>query len=110
MAGLTPVAEPFAVTYVITGVSPDDPTIEQVYTLTLGPGPVTLLPGGSAPVGLRMTIETARGIATGALNAQRAFLDGNMRIDGDAQALLGRSDALAAVDEQLASVRADTQL
>lgn len=102
VSSLEPSAEPFAVSYTVT----DGPEGEQSYTLDLAvPSIVT---GAAAPVGLRMTWETAKSIALGELSAQRAFLDGNMRIEGDAQALIGNTDGMAAIDAALTPLRATT--
>lgn len=105
VADLTPSADTFVVGYVVTG----GPAGERSYTLRLGPDRVSVRAGSDAPVALRLTWDVAVAIAKGELSAQRAFLDGNMRIDGDAQALLGASDGLLAVDERLAAVRTVTQ-
>lgn len=102
VSGLEPSAEPFAVSYTVT----DGPDGERSYTLDLGrPSIVT---GGGAPVGLRMTWDMAKAIARGETSAQRAFLDGNMRIEGDAQALVGNTSGMAAVDAALTPLRATT--
>lgn len=102
VGSLEPAAEPFAVSYTIT----DGPDGERSYTLDLE-GP-SIRSGASAPVGLRMTWDVAKAVALGELSAQRAFLDGNMRIEGDAQALVGNADGMTAVDGALAELRADT--
>ena len=105
VADLAPSTYAFAIGYTVT----DGPLGERSYTLRLGPDRVSIRSGSDAPVTLRMTWPVAVAIAKGELSAQRAFLDGNMRIDGDAQALLGASDDLLAVDQRLAAVRAKTR-
>lgn len=105
VAGLTPTAEPFAVSYLISG-GPDG---DRSYTLTLGPEVVGVRKGAGAAVSLRMSWETACSIAGARLSSQRAFLDGDIRIDGDPQALLGQRNGLVAVEERLADVRSRTQ-
>jgi hypothetical protein len=105
VAGLEPMADPFAVSYVITG----GPGGDRSYTLTLGPPAVGIQSGSDANVGLRMSWDVARGIATAELSSQRAFLDGDIRIDGDPQVLLGHGGGLAAVEERLADLRSRTQ-
>lgn len=102
IAGLEPTVEPFAVSYTIT----DGPSGERSYTLDLGCP--SIQPGATASVGLRMTWDVAIAVATGQLSAQRAFLDGNMQIQGDAQALVGNTEAMAAVDAALAPLRSRT--
>lgn len=105
VADLEPSVDAFTVGYTVT----DGPDGERSYTLRLGPDTVSMRSGSDAPVTLRMTWPVAVAIAKGELSAQRAFLDGNMRIDGDVQALLGSSDGLLAVDERLEVVRSMTQ-
>lgn len=102
VSGLEPSTEPFAVSYTVT----DGPTGERSYTLDLT-GPSIEL-GAKAPVGLRMHWDTAKAIAVGEGSAQRAFLDGNMQIEGDAQALVGNADGMSAVERALVDVRAST--
>ena len=102
VSGLEPSAEPFAVSYTII----DGPDGERSYTLDLS-GP-SIRQGADAPVGLRMRWDVAKDIATGTTSAQRAFLDGNMRIEGDAQALVGNADSMVAIDVALTDLRAST--
>lgn len=102
VASLEPAAEPFAVSYTVT----DGPDGERSYTVDLGAP--SIRPGADAAVGLRMSWDVATAIANGRLSAQRAFLDGNMQIQGDAQALVGNSDGMAAIDEVLAPLRNNT--
>lgn len=99
-------------------------TVEQVVTggpdgdvawhLALGgrrvrltPGPV---PAGDPPADLRFTTDyaTAAAIAGGQLGAQRAFVEGRLRVGGDLSLLIAHQRALAAVDDALAKVRAET--
>lgn len=102
VSGLEPAAKPFAVSYTVT----DGPAGERSYTLDLvGPSIET---GASAPVGLRMQWDIAKAIALGEGSAQRAFLDGNMRIEGDAQALVGNTDGMSAVEAALTNLRSST--
>ena len=84
-----------------------EPTTERSYTLSLGPE-VGVRPGNDAVVGLQMTWGTACAIATNQRGAQRAFLDGDLRIRGDAPALLAHQDRLEAVETRLAPLRAQT--
>ena len=59
---------------------------------------------------MRMTVEwgDAVAIAMGRSSAQRAFLDGRLRLGGDIALLLGHQDALAAIDDRLAGLRDST--
>lgn len=102
VAGIEPSAEPFSVSYTVT----DGPDGDRAYTLNLGQPSVVR--GADAPVGLRMTWDVAKAVALGELSAQRAFLDGNMQIQGDAQALVGNDKGMAAVDAALVTLRAST--
>lgn len=99
---LSPTDEPFSVTYTVTA----GPEGDRTYTLDLGAPSVQ--PGGDAAVGLRMTWAVAKAIALGELSAQRAFLEGDMQITGDAQALVGNTEGMTAVDGALAELRAAT--
>jgi hypothetical protein len=52
---------------------------------------------------------TARRIATNEVSAQAAFMAGQLRLDGDAMALVRHHDALAQLDQILTDVRAHTE-
>jgi putative sterol carrier protein len=69
------------------------------------------LGAGPAPrVDLRLTTDypTAAAIAAGDLAAQRAFVEGRLRVGGDLSLLIAHQRALAAVEDALAGVRART--
>jgi predicted lipid carrier protein YhbT len=94
-------------------------TVEQVVEDVGGPvtwhvaiedGKVALAAGPAAQADLRFTTdrETAAGIASGALSAQRAFVEGRLRVGGDLSRLVAHQRAIAAVDDALAPVRART--
>ena len=98
-------------------------TIEQIVTgpdghelrwhLALADGQVAVSAGtsdgGSGPrVAFISDYETARAIAAGEVSAQRAFLDGRLRLDGDIDALLRSRPALDALGDLFAAVRAET--
>ena len=51
---------------------------------------------------------TATAIATGAEGAQAAFMAGRLRVDGDTRLLMAHQDALRALDDVFAPVRART--
>lgn len=99
---IEPTAEPFAVSYSVTG-GPDG---DRAYTVDVGTPSVS--PGADAAVGLRMTWNTACAIAQGEQSAQRAFLDGDVRLEGNAQELMNRGEVMAAVETALAAVRSET--
>jgi hypothetical protein len=102
---------------VVTGVPPEadpDGTGSVRWHVRLDQGEVALSAGGAGTDGpeadVRFTTDyaTAAAIATGRLSAQRAFLDGRLRVGGDV-GMLGRNQrAFAAVDDALAAVRAAT--
>jgi hypothetical protein len=107
-----------ALTDALTGISL---TIEQVvggspagtagsWHLAIDHGRVTLVAGPASTPDLRFTTsyETATQIASGALAAQRAFVEGRLRVGGDLALLITHQRAVAAVDDALASVRART--
>jgi SCP-2 sterol transfer family len=95
-------------------------TVEQVvdsgpdgtagWHVTIDDGRVALTPGPAARPDLRFrtSYETAAQIASGALSAQRAFVEGRLRVGGDLSLLITHQRAVAAVDDALAPVRAQT--
>jgi hypothetical protein len=106
LSGLTPVPADVAVGVTVTG----GPEGERRYRLILGPDRVGI-DDRVESVGVRMTLdwEEAVAIAQGRTSAQRAFLDGRLRLGGDAGLLLGHQDALAGIDDRLADLRAVTR-
>jgi hypothetical protein len=95
-------------------------TVEQVVTggpdgdvtwhLAIADGKVQLSPGPAPRADLRLATDyaTAAGVAAGELGAQRAFVEGRLRVGGDLSLLVAHQRALAAVDDALAPVRAET--
>lgn len=91
-----------------------DPTIDVVleHRLTDGvdwqvivrQGRVSVRLDATEPPAVTLTssTEVARAIHTGEMSAQRAFLDGALRIGGDINILIAQRDLLAAVAETLA--------
>jgi hypothetical protein len=86
--------------------------------MVLGPDRVAIEPGADhdrqgEPEAdqVRMTLAwpDAVAIAQGDHSAQRAFLDGQLRLGGDSGLLLGHQDALARLDDRLAGLRARTR-
>lgn len=94
------------VTQVVTGAPEGDVT----YHLQVGPDGVGFGPGPADPEHVRMeqTWDTAVGVATGALNAQEAFVHGHIRLSGDQQRLLPVQPVFAELDAVFAAVRPTT--
>ncbi len=84
------------------------PLGDRSYVVELGPNPRFEPDRTDAPVTLSLRYDDAVSIATGAASAQRAFLDGAIRLGGDVTVLLGSAGDLAAIEDRLASVRAAT--
>ena len=105
LTGLPPIADALAVAVVVVG-GPDG---DRRYRLVLGPERVAVSPEPE-PAGVRLTLEWADAvaIAQGRSSAQRAFLDGRLRLGGDISILLGHQEALAAIDDRLADLRSVT--
>lgn len=73
-------------------------------------GRVTMAAGPAEHADLRFTTDeaTATDIAAGRLAAQRAFVEGRLRVGGDITLLATHQRAVAAIDDALAPVRART--
>jgi putative sterol carrier protein len=96
-------------------------TVEQVviggprgttcWHITIDDGKVGLADGPAMEPDLRFTTDyaTAAKIAAGELGAQRAFVEGRLRVGGDLGALIRHQKALSTIDDALAAVRARTQ-
>lgn len=65
-------------------------------------------PAPQADVRISTSYTTAAEIATGELAAQRAFIDGRLRIGGDLSVLASHQRTLASIDDALADVRRET--
>ncbi len=85
---------------------------EVVYHITFGPAGVALSPTAVVSPDVRFTVprSTAIDIAAGRASAQRAFIDGDLRLGGDSATLVRHGDYLALIDDALAELRARTQL
>ncbi len=113
VADLAPLTSPLVVTMDISG----GPRGRCRYQIVLGPDRVGFRAIDEADSGnghhsgdVSMTMEwaVATGVAQGHLGAQRAFLDGDIQLGGDATRLLGHQEALAAVDDRLSELRGRT--
>jgi hypothetical protein len=65
-------------------------------------------PAEKPDVRFTTSYATASAIAAGRLPAQRAFVEGRLRIGGDLSLLITHQRAVGAVDDALAAVRAQT--
>ncbi len=86
-----------------------DDASNESYALDLGPERVRYHRDLSkAELTLRMSRSIAVAIAQGELSAQRAFLSGELQVGGDVRVLLGQTKAMAAIEDHLADLRANT--
>jgi hypothetical protein len=78
--------------------------------LRIDDGEVGLNEGAAAAPDVRFTVDydTAARIAAGELSAQRAFVEGHLRVGGDLSVLIRHQKALSTIDDALAGVRART--
>lgn len=91
-----------AIGFVVT----NGPDGDRSYSIVLGTDSAGVVEGAeSAGVTLTMDWNLAASIAQGNASAQRAFLDGQIRLGGDARVLLGNSEAMAEIDRRLAKLR-----
>ena len=95
------------VTQVVTGGPEGDVT----YHLQVGDGTATFGAGPADPEDVRMeqSWDTAIGVATGSLNAQQAFITGQIRLTGDQAKLMESQPVFAALDAVFANVRQRTR-
>jgi putative sterol carrier protein len=92
--------------YVATG----SPGGTICWHIAIEDGHVELVEGRADRFDLRLTAayDTAVRIARGELGAQRAFVEGRLRVGGDLSLLIRHHKALATVDDALAGVRSET--
>jgi len=94
----------------ITQVVTDGPEGDITYHLQVGSGSARFGAGAADPEQVKMEQSwvTAVSIATGAANAQEAFITGQIRLFGDQQALMGAQPVFSALDSIFSSVRERT--
>ena len=94
------------VEYVATGA----PGGTICWHIAIDDGRVELAEGGADGFDLRLTAayDTAARIARGELGAQRAFVEGRLRVGGDLSLLIHHHKALSTVADALAGVRSET--
>jgi hypothetical protein len=97
---------PFVVEHRVRDAGGDRATHHIVFT----GGGARVAPGAGTEPDVVMTIDlaTARSLALGTTNAQRALAVGHLRVDGDMDALAAHADLLLAVDDVFAAVRSAT--
>lgn len=95
------------VTQVVTGGPEGDVT----YHLQVGGGRASFGAGVAEPEDVRMqqTWDTAVAVATGELNAQKAFIEGRILLTGDQQRLMGAQPVFGALDAVFRTVRERTE-
>lgn len=113
VAALSPI--PSSVTVAVNVVGLPRGRHDVRYQLVLGPDRVRIVPvDGDGPddrhgdVTLTMSYDVASAIARGEIGAQRAFLDGEVRLGGDTTALLGHQARLAEIEDRLGDLRSRT--
>jgi len=94
----------------LTQLVTDGPEGNVTYHLQVGNGSARFGVGEADPEHVRMeqTWDTAVAVATGEMNAQEAFINGNIRLFGDQQRLLDSQPVFGALDAIFSDVRQRT--
>jgi len=94
----------------VTQVVTNGPEGDITYHLQVNDGEASFGAGAADPEDVRMQQEwsTAVAVATGELNAQEAFISGQILLFGDQQKLLESQPVFGALDTVFASVRERT--
>lgn len=102
LVGLPALRQPVVIGFAVT----NGPEGTRQYSLRLGPDQVGMEPGLDG-AGVVLTLDWALAVAISqhAESAQRAFLDGGLRLAGDVNLLLGHAAILADFDDRLAPLR-----
>ena len=95
----------------VTQVVTEGPEGDVTYHLQIGDGAASFGAGPADPEHVRMQQDwaTAVAVATGAQNAQEAFITGRILLFGDQQALMSAQPVFGALDGIFASVREHTR-
>lgn len=95
----------------VTQVVTDGPEGDVTYHLQVGDGIATFGAGAADPEDVRMQQDwsTAVAVATGAMNAQEAFITGKILLFGDQQKLMISQPVFGALDQVFAVVRERTR-
>lgn len=91
----------------VTQVVSGGPEGDVTYHLTVADGGASFGAGPADPEDVRMEQDwrTAVDVATGELNAQEAFINGNIRLFGDQQKLLDSQPVFGALDAVFSTIR-----
>jgi len=91
----------------VTQVVVEGPEGDVTYHLQVADGIATFGAGAADPEDVRMEQDwaTAVSVATGASNAQDAFINGKIRLFGDQQSLMAAQPVFAALDHVFSTVR-----
>jgi len=91
----------------VTQIVRDGPEGDVTYHFHVGDGDASFGPGEADDEDVRMEQQwsTAVAVATGELNAQEAFISGQILLFGDQQKLLDAQPVFGALDAVFASVR-----
>jgi hypothetical protein len=94
-----------------TQVVTDGPEGDVTYHLQVADGTIDFAAGPADPEHVRMeeSWDTAVAVASGTLNAQEAFVRGQILLRGDQQRLLDSQPLFGALDAVFSTVRADTR-
>lgn len=94
----------------VTQIVTDGPEGTVTYHLSVRDGVASVGAGPAEVEDVRMeqSWETAVAVATGSMNAQKAFIEGRIRLTGDQQALIGAQPVFGALDAVFRAVRART--
>ena len=95
----------------VTQVVTETPEGIVVYSLQVTDGVLDFRAGASYPEDVRFeqTWETAVGVATGAVNAQEAFIQGRILLTGDQQKLMDNPAIFGAMSAVFETVRERTE-
>lgn len=95
-----------SVTQVVTG----GPEGDVIYHFAIGDGTAVFGAGPADPEDIRMQQDwsTAVAVATGALNAQEAFITGRILLFGDRQKLMSAQPVFGVLDQVFTAVRERT--
>lgn len=95
----------------VTQVVTEGPEGDVTYHLSVSDGEARFGAGPADPEDVRMQQDwtTAVAVATGAMNAQEAFITGRILLFGDQQALMSAQPIFGALDSVFATVREHTR-